>query len=728
MTFLALAIFVGLNAGLLFPARRIAARIGARGVVERTLTTALLAFVNMVIGMEILSTFGQMNAGGMVAWVLLCNIAAGFFAWMAPRVDPIPNELSGERESSGKDRVVILLLLGLVGWSAGNVLARGLALPVEPISDAPIYHLPLAIQWLRSGRIDWVPTPFGEMAASYFPANGSLFFCWLMIPFRDVTLAKVGQFPFFLLGGMAVYGIGRRLGARPASATWSASIWSCAPLVETFAAVANVDLIFAAWYLAAVYFLLDGERPKFRAVLGGLAAGAALGTKSVGLFYVPLLVPVLVLLSGKQSIRQRLLEVAGFIIAALVPSGYWYGRNWLATGNPLYPLEVQVGSWTIFPGWYTASAMRNSGYHLSRADWLVLVDRIILLTDVRLLVPVLLLAFGTLIAVFVRRHSLSARGANQRWQAVLVLALGVAHFLLFALVIPYNTQERFLVAGYGLVLAAIAPRLDGWWWLRATLVGWLGICLCTPGLGAGFTGRPATLGPVLSLAGLLGPPWRVTVGVPLGVALALACLWRPTRLRVWAAAVTIGAGIGISAWSMHQALAATPFTSFYPFATDFGRRLLPSLEILERAAPPGARVAYAGTNLPYYLFGPRLDRAVHYIDVHGDPNWRPHCDHRQRLQAGVFSLSADPWPEWHRENPDYDRWLAALRGKRIDLLFVARENRHGRGGQPALAPFPIENQWASQHPDIFELLGPQDRLGAAPPWAYVYRVHRDPDR
>ena len=34
----------------------------------------------------------------------------------------------------------------------------------------------------------------------------------------------------------------------------------------------------------------------------------------------------------------------------LLLGGYWYLRNWLVTGNPLYPVQVDLGAWTLFPG------------------------------------------------------------------------------------------------------------------------------------------------------------------------------------------------------------------------------------------------------------------------------------------------------------------------------------------------------------------------------------------
>ena len=83
---------------------------------------------------------------------------------------------------------------------------------VKVVSDGPIYHLYFAARWWKAGRLILVAAPFGENAATYFPANGDLWFTWLMATWGGDTLAKVGQAPFLLLAGAAAYGCARLLG------------------------------------------------------------------------------------------------------------------------------------------------------------------------------------------------------------------------------------------------------------------------------------------------------------------------------------------------------------------------------------------------------------------------------------------------------------------------------------------------------------------------------------
>ena len=70
---------------------------------------------------------------------------------------------------------------------------QSLLLPVKVVSDGPIYHLYFAVRWWKAGRLFPVASPFGENAATYFPANGDLWFTWLMVAWGGDRLAKIGE-------------------------------------------------------------------------------------------------------------------------------------------------------------------------------------------------------------------------------------------------------------------------------------------------------------------------------------------------------------------------------------------------------------------------------------------------------------------------------------------------------------------------------------------------------
>src|SRR5439155_306407 len=93
-----------------------------------------------------------------------------------------------------------------------------------------------------------------------------------------------------------------------------------------------------------------------------LAAGAALGTKYVAILFVPWLVAVAVVLAWRSLPRWRHLMI--FAVCLLLPCAYWYLRNFAWTGNPLYPLNVDLFGIPILRGWYTRETMYTSEYHI----------------------------------------------------------------------------------------------------------------------------------------------------------------------------------------------------------------------------------------------------------------------------------------------------------------------------------------------------------------------------
>src|ERR1700694_822397 len=94
--------------------------------------------------------------------------------------------------------------------------------------------------------------------------------------------------------------------------------------------------------------------------LGGLAAGGALGTKPTGVVFAPVLLGLaaLAVLLHEGSTRRKVRDLAVVLLAPLVMAGYWYARNALLTGNPLYPLQVSALGRVWLAGWYGPEVMR----------------------------------------------------------------------------------------------------------------------------------------------------------------------------------------------------------------------------------------------------------------------------------------------------------------------------------------------------------------------------------
>jgi hypothetical protein len=702
------------------------------GMLDRLLASATLAVGWAILGLQLLGPLGFLSTEPLFVWSSLLFLIGVLCRFLRPisRGESVPAERPPEREPW---RVEALASMTLVLWTASFLGMQSLLMPVKVVSDGPIYHLYFAARWWKAGRLFLVPVPFGENAATYFPANGDLWFTWLMVTWGGDRLAKVGQAPFLFLAAMAAYGLGRMAGASRNSSLIAACVFVTSTAFLIFSFEANVDTIFVACYLAATYFILRFAHHgsgKSSLVLAGLAAGLSLGTKPVGVVFLPalFLFAVGAIWTCRRSAKETVAAAALMLLCSLVTSGFWFGRNVLLTGNPFYPLQVEMLDKTIVRGWYDSQAMRFSPYYLPLSDWRALGDTLLAVVDPRL-APLW-------IAALAGGWSLGGRGRLPRghdrltWALALLAILNIA---LFWICIPYRTQQRFMLQALGLGVTPLARLLD-----RARIVSLLaGLLLAlhmmTP------QAWPIAWGNAI--------PWDLSSTIPNAVGSPLPVLARLERVLqsrsasvafsslAWLLAAGGCAGVAVWGWSRagahsrrairNKAIEAVgllgllslcaidtgaPGTDsrllFYPAFRDF----YPGwLNLEARSGPSGSRVAYAGTNIPYYLFGSGLRNEVRYINVDRHRGWLMHDYHQAAVSEGQPTWS-NSRPGWDRLHPDFNDWLANLEAERIQLLVVTHVNPgEGPHNVADAEGFPLERRWADSHPGFFELLyGPNE--------------------
>ena len=97
--------------------------------------------------------------------------------------------------------------------------------------------------------------------------------------------------------------------------------------------------------LAASAALFSLESTAVTAVCTGMAAAHVLSLKGTGIAFV-------CVTGGALALVTRLKSPSGLGLAALVavPGLFWALRNVVHTGNPLWPVEIQVSGRIVFPG------------------------------------------------------------------------------------------------------------------------------------------------------------------------------------------------------------------------------------------------------------------------------------------------------------------------------------------------------------------------------------------
>jgi hypothetical protein len=705
------------------------------------LGTAVVFWTACTVGLEVLSPLGAISAGPMLAWGAL---------WLA--LGGLAHRLRGGKSDRGRIETATEPGFSPESWVGLGLLLSGvlilgmrsLLLAVKVVSDGPIYHLYFAARWWKAGRLILVAAPFGENAATYFPANGDLWFTWLMANCGGDRLAKIGQSPFLALAAVAAFGCARELGARRPASLIAACWFAASTPLLLYSFEPNVDTIFVAGYMMAAYFFLRalrGEDGTAALCLGALAAGGALGTKAVGVVFIPPLVALtaVMILIGTKAVRTRIVQSLVVLLVPLVTGGYWYSCNALLTGNPLYPLDVRVLGHTLLPGWYGPEAMRFSPYYIAFFDWRALVDTLMAVLDPRL-VPL------WAVAVVGGWAITNSKVAGVRGWAAAFGLLAIMNVLLYWVFIPYRSQQRFMLQALGLAVVPLALVLDRRRWLCFAAAILLGLHLLTPecwpfvrsdgpipwdlspdvpnSIGAPiplFTRLEnvfrenrndhafvslASLGAILVTSVLVSWDWcRISPGSVRNL--------RRAVIALGAAAVFLALGY-IDVWLEPQ---SQRFVSYPPFANFY----LGWQRLEAGSGPRGSRVAYAGTNIPYYLLGKDLRNQVRYVNVDRHRDWLLHDYHRRAMRAG-----AGTWPNarpgWDRSEPEFTSWLANLDAEGIQLLVVTRVNpAEGSHNVADRDFFPIERPWADAHPERFEpIYGRQE----GDPWFRLYRVRR----
>ena len=699
-----------LSAFVAFASVRLAQRaFGSFGFTDTIIRSGVLAFALTVLGGLVLGSLGLIGTIPYLLFFAGCA-AASLISRKAPRplaVATIPLGIAA---------VLVPALIFVIAVAA-------IKSPFT-LYDSLSYHLFLPARWLQEHRLSIIATPFSDEAQAYAPANGELWFLWLMLPFHGDVLARIGQLPFFLLGGVALYGLARRMGAKPVHAMYVPVFYALTKRVVEQAVGADVDLICWGMFLAALYIGLAAIKSNDRRdwVLWGISLGLYFGSKYVSLVYGPIVL-LLPLIGGFR--RRALWALPGILVFALP----WYLRNWVIAGSPIYPSSVVVAGITIAQGAYTHAAMMNSILHA---------------TSLRLLPVMLCLAFGTTLFFFWIPFALAGAwnlaSARPRGPNLFLLLAPVVMAYLYWFGVPDNLDCRFLlpVTMLGLLPISFAFGANRTWnacvhGLFAAGVLWVVI---------GWRGE-------LPIAPL---PWPIGNWLTFGGMVARDYVWLFIGLG--------GVAMGIAAWLARQPNRAVPALTAIVCATAVvlavpSRRWCPpdGCQFLEISPtyirPPmliawawltehvtDATIAYSGNNLPYPLVGGRLSNRVYYVNIDHHRDWRFHDydrAHRRRpgpvppsvLAASSGILKALPGPaQWHVDavRPRYERmegnrdaWIHNLKSLGVEYLFVSVLSAYEIGYTwHNDAGLPIEDEWARADPTAFKIVyeSPEVRIFA----------------
>jgi len=298
---------------------------------------AIMAFVAVSTGLTLVLGLARILSPWIVALVLtlLLPVAVQLF-----RSSPQP-QVEQERLPALELPIVSwALIVATLGTIGGFWFIRGVLVVRHMKFDDYAYHAAIVSRWLTDGGIYLTP-----IINDYYPHNAELLSLWFLHPLRHDGFAGMTGLTYAALIALSAHGYIRR---HHHSLHWSALlapavILSSPVLLREGGSFSATDLAGPAMILSSVLMLVSAQEGEWRSrvsccIWSIVGAGFAIGTKVT---FLPLSA-VVILVAGAQLLklarRQVWIGVLIFLVASvLLAQNYWYLRNIVETGNPVYP-------------------------------------------------------------------------------------------------------------------------------------------------------------------------------------------------------------------------------------------------------------------------------------------------------------------------------------------------------------------------------------------------------
>jgi hypothetical protein len=165
--------------------------------IDGILCIGLFYFSYIVITEQLLGLFNILTLDNLLLINLLILIIVFFFIRIKnPTIDLI-NSIQEGINNVSLNRIHLFLAAIILGFSLVKLTIN---LVNPPFGwDSLNYHFTFAVEWLKHRSLDTPLVIADNPCPSYYPLNGSLIYLWLILPFKNVFLADLGQMPFFFL-------------------------------------------------------------------------------------------------------------------------------------------------------------------------------------------------------------------------------------------------------------------------------------------------------------------------------------------------------------------------------------------------------------------------------------------------------------------------------------------------------------------------------------------------
>lgn len=588
--------------------------------------------------------------------------------------------------------------------------------------DNIAYHLPFVVEWFKTG--DLKPIYYSAFAGplGYYPSNFELFDLWVLLPFGKDYLFNLVNFPIFLILIISLYKVARNLAIPRSIAMITAALFIYMPQTFRQMGVPLVDLFFCLTFTNTLYFLQEYIKKKTYAdlILFSISGGLFIGTKYLGIPYmsIPFVIITIILIQNLWNKKRELLKRIFILGTGLFSGGgFWYLRNWVDSGNPLFPVDVKILGIEIFKGYYGLTE-RLLGYSLENNvkdigklkeflhGFFQMIGGEILLISFSL--AVLIIIIGKYIYAIVRIQNNKKQILKENFLSFLFLITSIFYFYLYwkapytyiNLIPNVRYAMMFLIIGClatGFIFSRIKILLPVLYFSALSIIIYNVIFLILfpePNI---YTNDKMILdyGLIESYPALF---------IAYSIILAFICIFLSLfffkKIKIKFSVVLIMvtfifSGLLLNTTFEEREKLIPYFYDKWFIANNPNREIRALLETAQwlDKNDPDAKIAYSGFNFHYHLFGRQLQREVDYINI----NDCRHCRY-QDFKDSSQSI---------RINPNFQNWIENLQAKNKKYLIVAPAHL----GNVEI----FEYEWAKMNRQNFKQVFKQGEV-------YIYRI------
>jgi len=241
--------------------------------------------------------------------------------------------------------IVLLLALGFLAW----IVFLGIIFPSIDYDDNS-YHLTFIGDLIQNHT--FFDAPSSSLWVTGYPKGGEFIQAWSALILHNDMFTDLTQVPFLLLAVYALYEVAMSLGAGKKQARFAALLFAFLPIVLNQLKTTYVDVMLCSVFIAGLAMVVQKKLHRLDAVLIGIIFSLLIAIKSTGLFFVIALTPLLLWNFYRQYGKnfKQYLQPLALIIAPVSFGLYWYIKDLVLYGSPLYPFGIKLAGITIFPG------------------------------------------------------------------------------------------------------------------------------------------------------------------------------------------------------------------------------------------------------------------------------------------------------------------------------------------------------------------------------------------